>query len=168
MAVTGLPRFRRATGRVPCARLHTRLVLAEWGLTGLTEQAELIVSELVTNAVAASQPLPWARSVWLWLRADSNRLLIAVWDANPQLPVRSDVDELAEHGRGLLLVDSIAADWDAYPTPDGAAKSSAPCARWTGILRAAIGPNENDEFRDELLRRTGRGSGRVQPCPGTQ
>jgi hypothetical protein len=105
-------------GAVPCARLHTRLVLAEWGLACLTEQAQLIVSELVTNAVPASQQLPGAWSVWLWLLADSNWLLMAVWDASPQLPVRPDVDELAENGRGLLLVDGIAAGWDAYPTPD--------------------------------------------------
>src|SRR5580693_5446393 len=38
----------------PCARLHTRAMLAEWGLNDLAEAAELIVSELVTNAVRAS------------------------------------------------------------------------------------------------------------------
>jgi len=36
---------------VPCARLHAKLVLAEWGLKALAETAELLVSELVTNAV---------------------------------------------------------------------------------------------------------------------
>lgn len=38
---------------VPCARLHTRHLLWEWGLDGLVEPAELLVSELVTNAVRA-------------------------------------------------------------------------------------------------------------------
>jgi anti-sigma regulatory factor (Ser/Thr protein kinase) len=109
-------------GAVPCARLHTRLVLAEWGLAGITEQAELLVSELVTNAVQASQSLPWARAVWLWLLADDKQLLIAVWDASPHLPVRSGVDELAESGRGLVLVDAVATRWDAYPTPDWGGK----------------------------------------------
>jgi hypothetical protein len=41
-------------GATPCARLHARAVLHEWGLAGLAEAAELIVSELVTNAVRAS------------------------------------------------------------------------------------------------------------------
>ena len=41
-------------GATPCARLHARAVLAEWGLRELAEEAELIVSELVTNAVRAS------------------------------------------------------------------------------------------------------------------
>jgi len=38
---------------VPCARLHTRQLVWEWGLTGLGATAELLVSELVTNAVQA-------------------------------------------------------------------------------------------------------------------
>src|SRR2546430_17120186 len=38
----------------PCARLHARAVLTEWGLADLADAAELIVSELVTNAVRAS------------------------------------------------------------------------------------------------------------------
>jgi anti-sigma regulatory factor (Ser/Thr protein kinase) len=109
--------FGPLPGAVPCARLHTRLLLVEWGLAGLSERAELVVSELVTNAVAASQQLPWISPVRLWLYADSTRVLIAVWDANPRLPVRADTDELAESGRGLLLVESLAAQWDAYSTP---------------------------------------------------
>jgi hypothetical protein len=36
---------------VPCARLHARHLLWEWGLNGLAADAELLVSELVTNAV---------------------------------------------------------------------------------------------------------------------
>src|SRR6516162_10509968 len=43
-------------GAVPCARLHTRAVLWEWGL-GPGENAELVVSEIVTNAVQASRVL---------------------------------------------------------------------------------------------------------------
>lgn len=109
--------FGPLPGAVPCARLHTRLMLAEWGLAGLNERAELIVSELVTNAVAASRALAWVSPVRLWLLADKTRVLIAVWDANPRLPVRADTDELAESGRGMLLVASLATQWDAYPTP---------------------------------------------------
>lgn len=106
-------------GAVPCARLHTRLVLTEWGLAGLIECAEIVVSELITNAVAATRPLGWMPPppVRLWLLADATRVLIAVWDANPRLPARSEVDELTENGRGLLLVENLATQWDAYPTP---------------------------------------------------
>ena len=59
--------FGALPGAVPCARLHARLVLAEWGLTGLSEQAELVVSELMTNAVAASRSLDWVTPVRLWM-----------------------------------------------------------------------------------------------------
>ena len=38
---------------VPCACLHVRHVLWEWGLNSLAERAELLVSELVTSAVTA-------------------------------------------------------------------------------------------------------------------
>ncbi|SRR6266536_79843 len=111
--------FGPLPGAVPCARLHTRLVLAEWGLAGLTDSVEIVVSELVTNAVAASQRLEWlpAAPVRLWLFSDTTRVLIAVWDADPHLPARSQVDELAESGRGLLLVENLTTEWDAYTTP---------------------------------------------------
>ena len=39
---------------VPCARLHARLVVWEWGLASIAETVELVVSELGTNAVQAS------------------------------------------------------------------------------------------------------------------
>jgi len=39
---------------VPCGRLHTKHVLREWNLTQLAEDAEMLVSELLTNAVKAS------------------------------------------------------------------------------------------------------------------
>jgi hypothetical protein len=42
---------------VPCARLHARQVLWEWGAGELAETAELLVSELVTNGVKAEQCL---------------------------------------------------------------------------------------------------------------
>ena len=40
---------------VPCARLHARQVLWEWGLASLGESAGLLVTELITNAVKASR-----------------------------------------------------------------------------------------------------------------
>jgi len=39
---------------VPCARLHARQLVWEWGLNGLAANTELLVSELVTNAVKAT------------------------------------------------------------------------------------------------------------------
>ena len=103
---------------VPCARLHARLVLAEWSMKPLAETAELLVSELVTNAVRASAGLP-ARHlglpvVRLWLSADHERVLIKVWDADERMPVCEQPDPDAEHGRGLLLVEALSEDWGTY------------------------------------------------------
>jgi anti-sigma regulatory factor (Ser/Thr protein kinase) len=43
---------------VPCGRLHTRQVLREWKLAHLADDAETLVSELLTNAVKALRRLP--------------------------------------------------------------------------------------------------------------
>lgn len=105
-------------GAVPCARLHTRLVLAEWGLKALADTAELIVSELITNAVRASAGLPEAQhslpTVRMWLSADVERVLVQVWDADHQLPEPEQPGLDAEHGRGLLLVEALSEAWGAY------------------------------------------------------
>jgi anti-sigma regulatory factor (Ser/Thr protein kinase) len=114
--------FGALPGAVPCARLHTRLVLAEWGLSGVTEQVELVLSELLTNAIEASQSPAWIPPVRLWLLADKWRIIILVWDTNPRLPARIDADKLAESGRGLHLVDALTTRWDAYATPEHGGK----------------------------------------------
>jgi hypothetical protein len=47
---------------VPCARLHTRQLLWEWGLAAdLADTAELLVSEIVTNAGAPRGALSYPR-----------------------------------------------------------------------------------------------------------
>jgi anti-sigma regulatory factor (Ser/Thr protein kinase) len=105
-------------GAVPCARLHARQMLWEWGLTSLSEDVELLVSELVTNAVRVSQSMKNIASVRLWLRSDKQRVLILVWDGNPRPPVRIDAAEDAESGRGLMLVETIGEQWNWY-RPNG-------------------------------------------------
>jgi anti-sigma regulatory factor (Ser/Thr protein kinase) len=101
-------------GAVPCARLHARQMLWEWGLTHLTEDTELLVSELVTNAIAAPQHGELVSPVRLWLRADRTRILILVWDVSIQPPAPEDASDDAESGRGLLLVDAVSQKWDWY------------------------------------------------------
>jgi anti-sigma regulatory factor (Ser/Thr protein kinase) len=104
---------------VPCARLHVRQRLWEWNLARLSECAELLVSELVTNAVAASQALTLAPPVRLWLLAAPARVLVAVWDAVTQPPVPQEAAQDAEGGRGLLLVDAMSKQWDWYFPQEG-------------------------------------------------
>jgi len=110
-------------GAVPCARLHARQVIWEWGLTALTDSVEILVSELVTNAVHATRSLEQVSPVRLWLMSDRARVLILVWDANPRPPVRLDTDNEAESGRGLLLVEAISDQWGSFATQETGGKA---------------------------------------------
>lgn len=109
---------------VPCARLHAKHVLWEWGLEQFSETVELVVSELTTNAQQASAVLtisrydgrwiPGVPPIRLWLYSDKERVLVQVWDADDHLPEPQSIDLEAESGRGLLLVEALCADWGAY------------------------------------------------------
>jgi anti-sigma regulatory factor (Ser/Thr protein kinase) len=107
---------------VPCARLHAKNVLHEWHLGSLADTVELLVSELVTNAVRASatvaQQSQGVPTTKVWLISDGQRVLIQAWDRDSHRPARQDIGLTAESGRGLLLVQTLSADWGCY-TPDG-------------------------------------------------
>lgn len=117
---------------VPCARLHARQVLWEWGVRALADPVELVVSELVTNGLQASEGLTDGRYVgcWtpgvpplrLWLHADGRRAVIQVWDGNDKLPFRQVAGVAAESGRGLLLVEAVSTTWGSYQLEDSSGK----------------------------------------------
>ena len=107
---------------VPCARLHARQVLWEWGIGHLGDSAGLLVTELVANAVRASRDMTPVPAVRLWLLSDSAQILILVWDASPQPSVPTGVTDEAEHGRGLTLVEAVSEQWGWYPREDGDGK----------------------------------------------
>src|SRR5215471_11048227 len=65
---------------VPCARLHAKHIFREWGLVHVADDAELIVSELMTNALEAAAPLPDIQAITLYLHASDDYLMIGVWD----------------------------------------------------------------------------------------
>ena len=110
-------------GAVPSARLHARAVLWEWGLSVLGEPAELIVSELVTNAVQASQSFGQFTPVGFWLLSDREKVLVLVWDASPRSPSPADPgEEIAEGGRGLMLVEAMSQRWSWYLVHDPGGK----------------------------------------------
>jgi anti-sigma regulatory factor (Ser/Thr protein kinase) len=98
-------------GAVPCARLHTRQVLWEWGLETFSESVELLVSELVTNGLQISRASSPDSPIRLWLVSDTTQVVIVVWDASPLPPVPMDADGQAETGRGLMLVEAVSARW---------------------------------------------------------
>jgi anti-sigma regulatory factor (Ser/Thr protein kinase) len=114
--------FGALTGSVPCARYHTRQILWEWGLTRLSETVELVVSELVTNAVTASSVCDTPLSVRMWLMSDEASVLTLVWDANPEAPLLVCPEADTETGRGLFLVNAVSASLDWYSIPGTAGK----------------------------------------------
>ena len=101
---------------VPLARAHLRQLLSSWGRAELSQDAGVVVSELVTNAIAASARLGLAAAqVLVWLGSDGHCLLLAVADVSPQPPVRLDVWPDAEGGRGLALVEALSGRWGWHP-----------------------------------------------------
>lgn len=104
-----------------CARQVSRLQLAGWGLTALHDTVDVIVTELVTNAVQACDHRSAGAQVVFRLSVSGPRIRIEVWDADPRLPRTSDhVTEYGESGRGLHLVDALSAGhWGAAPSPNG-------------------------------------------------
>jgi anti-sigma regulatory factor (Ser/Thr protein kinase) len=95
------------TSAVPCARLHARQIVWEWGFSHLAEDAETLVSELLTNAVKASSSPDGAGVVVLRLLANRERLLIEVWDHNPDDPQPRQVDAESESGRGFSVIEAL-------------------------------------------------------------
>lgn len=112
---------------VPIARRQSRQAVLDWGFgRDFAAVVELVASELVTNAVLASQALDTdpPPPVYAWLRADDGQVTVAVWDASPELPVReADVPVDAEGGRGLALVEAMSERWGCTTTPHTGGKS---------------------------------------------
>ena len=96
---------------VACGRLHTRHLLREWQLDSLAEDAAILVSELLTNAVIASRSLQRPSFVTLRLLASREHVVIEVWDQNPHDPRSSRADDDAEHGRGFMVIDALSSRW---------------------------------------------------------
>lgn len=96
---------------VGCGRDHVRQVLWEWNLSHLAEDAVMIVSELLTNALKASWVLETIEPVALRLLADQDRLVVEVWDHSHDDPQASSVASDSESGRGLMVVESLSSRW---------------------------------------------------------
>jgi anti-sigma regulatory factor (Ser/Thr protein kinase) len=110
------------------ARAHLGVVITNWQLGPLAEDGELVVSELATNAVRASMAedgnpryLSGGRMpvVRVCLLSDGLQVLVEVHDQAPGRPLVLGTDVTDEGGRGLTLVNELAASWGWHPTPQG-------------------------------------------------
>ncbi|MCX4819147.1 SpoIIE family protein phosphatase [Streptomyces sp. NBC_01142] len=105
-----LPREPRSVGR---ARELARAQLKSWDLEALVDTVELLVSELVTNALRYGEG-----EIRLRLLRDRT-LVCEVWDAGLVQPRRRRARDTDEGGRGLQLVGLLSAAWGSRRTPRG-------------------------------------------------
>ena len=116
---TSVPRARRLAGGQ----------LAYWGYGEHREIAELLVSELVTNALRYG-----AGSIRLNLRARNGLLRVEVEDAGATIPRVRRPDQGDEGGRGLRLVSMLSSGWGSARTPTGKVvwfELRTPAPHWT-------------------------------------
>ncbi|MFE9604464.1 ATP-binding protein [Streptomyces hokutonensis] len=88
------------------ARVIVRARLRYWGWPGLVESADVLVTELVTNAFKHG-----LGDVGLRVYLTDTHLVIEVRDGSHQLPVLGDAALDDEAGRGLFLVAAVADGW---------------------------------------------------------
>jgi len=103
------------------ARALAREALRGWAMEPLADTVELLVSELVTNAVKASGPESVIRVA---IHAAADLVRIEVADGATGRPRVDDPDPDTEGGRGLLLVSEISADWGTYPVRLGSGSAT--------------------------------------------
>lgn len=103
---------------VPAGRHFLTTLLDAWGLHALDDTAQLLLSELITNAIKhAHSPVHVTVVV-------ADRLTVTVTDYRPdRLPVplddiRETGDANAEGGRGLALVAMLSDDWGVHRDGD--------------------------------------------------
>ncbi|GAA0451953.1 ATP-binding protein [Streptomyces stramineus] len=101
----------------PCiARRTLRTIFQEHGFPELADIAELLTSELVTNAYRYSDGPASVR-----VRREGPRVRVSVWDTNPKLPglgIPGQPAVDAEQGRGLKLVMKCADSWGGFALRD--------------------------------------------------
>ncbi|KOV65966.1 hypothetical protein ADL00_18245 [Streptomyces sp. AS58] len=111
-----VPQLRRTLGRadlraVPQARKELRELLRHWGEPGRSEIAELLTSELVTNAIVHTDD-----EAVLTAAVGPRGLRVEVRDFVARRPrVRAPKADDGTHGRGLVLVESLADAWGVRP-----------------------------------------------------
>ncbi|MEX2984277.1 ATP-binding protein [Streptomyces sp. C36] len=112
-SATGVPGYSET---LPCeaesaseARRLVRAALNTWDLSSLTDNGVLVVSELVTNSVQHSRCSTLRVSVE---RRSENRVRVAVSDRSRRMPVPDAPEAKATSGRGLVIVEALADDWN--------------------------------------------------------
>lgn len=96
------------------ARRFLDEVLERWECQPAIETLQVLISEIVTNAVLHGHSQPEVSVVML-----SNSIRVEVSDDSDDLPVMGEAEDLAIRGRGLSMVASEATDWGVTRRPTG-------------------------------------------------
>jgi anti-sigma regulatory factor (Ser/Thr protein kinase) len=104
---------------VRLARFYVRAALDYHGLADYAADVETVTSELVSNAIAHASAQAFDLEL---LRLDSSgAVVVVVTDPCPLPPVKRHPAAGAERGRGLLVVEALAARWGWTPHDPGKA-----------------------------------------------
>ncbi len=102
------------------ARLTVRKVLGSWGLGNLSNDAELLASELVANAAEHTDGSPIGLTIRQHTEPTGERgVLCQVTDPDPALPVSQSAEPDSERGRGLHVVAALATSSGFTTSPRG-------------------------------------------------
>uniref|UniRef100_UPI003F49746D ATP-binding protein n=1 Tax=Streptomyces chartreusis TaxID=1969 RepID=UPI003F49746D len=106
---------------IATARRHVAAYLSRWNLGCLVDDAALITSEMVTNAVLHGQAETITVSLGQCGTPASPKLLITVTDAcsGESMPQVTPPDCLEEHGRGLYILQCLALCWGTVRSRSG-------------------------------------------------
>lgn len=88
------------------AREFTQQACGRWGLAAVSFEAQLLVSELVTNAIVHG-----TGPIRLHLFYDRSYFACAVHDHSERVPMLDQPDQFAESGRGLQIVETLGTTW---------------------------------------------------------
>ncbi|GAB3979194.1 hypothetical protein GCM10029978_073920 [Actinoallomurus acanthiterrae] len=121
-----MPALPHAVGK---ARQYARWLLDTWKLASMTDTVELLVSELVTNAINATgvtdvpedinQLVGKVQPIYLCVSVRPEAVLIEVWDCSSTRPRQRVAADDEEEGRGLVLVQALSKEWGCVLLPTG-------------------------------------------------
>ncbi|WP_406411135.1 ATP-binding protein [Streptomyces halstedii] len=119
-AAADLPAYARTLPReaqqARTARLLVTMALRAWGLGGLDDDARLVMTELVSNAVVHARRGLVRVTV---TRVTARRVRVAVVDFSAEQPSPQSSGEDIESGRGLAIVEALSGQWGVDPLPWG-------------------------------------------------
>ncbi|MHA6783026.1 ATP-binding protein [Pseudonocardia saturnea] len=103
-------------GSVPAARRVLTELLSSWAAEHFRDDANLLLSELVTNVV---RHVPSGSKMVLEVRLSAPGLRVAVIDASAVLPTVAGAPSRTAGGHGMLLVEALAHRWGSEDHASG-------------------------------------------------